>query len=137
MKSWKILIVEDNKDLNDLYEIVFSKHWYKVTIAEDWNKALEIVAEIEPDVVLLDIMMPVMDWFEFLEKFYEQVANIQTKKEIIIVINSNLSQDEDIKKSFELWANYYLKKSDYTPFTLVSKINEIMKKENKDFTNLF
>lgn len=137
MELWKILIVEDNKDLNDLYEIVFTKNKYNVQIAEDWKKALDIVSEFEPDIVLLDIMMPVMDWFEFIEKFYEEIANIRTKKKIIIVINSNLSQDQDVKKSFELWANYYLKKSDFTPFSLVNKISEIMKKENKDFTGMF
>lgn len=136
MKAKKILIVEDNKDLNELYDIVFTKHGYSIKIAENWKKALETVVEFEPDLVLLDIMMPEMDWFEFLEKFFDEIQDIQIKKKMVIVINSNLSQEQDIKKSFDLWANYYLKKSDFTPFSLVNKVAEILKKEGDDFNQL-
>ena len=137
MKAKKILIVEDNKDLDDLYEIIFEKHGYEIMSAEDWNKALDKVVEFKPDLILLDIMMHNVDWFEFLQKFHEEIAWIHTDKKIIIAINSNLSQDQDIKKSFELWANYYFKKSDFTPFSLVNKVTEILKKEKNNFTKLF
>lgn len=127
----KILIVEDIEDLNDLYEIVFEKHGYKVAIAKNGQEALDIVASFNPDFVLLDIMMPEMNWFEFLKRFNDEVLDIDIDQKMIIAVHSNLSQDSDIKKSFELWADYYFKKSDFTPFSLVEKVNAILDSETE------
>ena len=123
-----ILIIEDNEDLNSLYDIVFEKHWYNVAVAADWNEALAAVASVKPDFILLDIMMPELNWFDFLKKFNDEIVDIELSKKPIVAINSNLSQDSDVEKSFELWADFYFKKSDFTPFSLVEKVTSILEK---------
>ena len=126
MSKYKILIVEDNKDLNDLYELVFKKKWFDTLYVTNWKKALTAVVDFKPDFVLLDIMMPEMNWFEFLMNFFKDIHGVELDKKITIAVNSNLSQDSDIKKAFELWADYYFKKSDLTPLELASRVSELL-----------
>ena len=118
----KVLIVEDNVDLVDAYELVFEKEGFDVEVVFDGKQALEKLKTFHPEIVLLDIMMPYMNGFEFLQEVRK------TDKDLIVVVNSNLSQDAEIKKSFDLGANEYLRKSDYTVFTLVDKIKQFLKK---------
>lgn len=65
----KILIVEDNEDLNNLYQVVFGSSNYDFRLAFNWEEAIEILKIFKPDFILLDLMMPEMNWFEFLSNF--------------------------------------------------------------------
>lgn len=122
----KILIVEDNDDLIDLYNIVFWEKDYEVKISTNWAEALCDIFDFGPSFVLLDVMMPNVSWFDFLKKYNKALLSKKIKKKPIIAINSNLSQDSDIKKWMELWAHYYFKKSDFTPLSLIEKVNSIL-----------
>lgn len=120
----KILIVEDNIDLIDAYRIVFKTQGFDVSVAQDGKIADKVLKEFYPDVILLDIMMPYVNGFQFLK-------NIRSRgDDIKVIINSNLSQDSEIKKSFELGANEYFRKSDYTAFELADKVKEFLAKAN-------
>jgi len=121
MEKNKILIVEDNIDLIESYEIVFKKEWYNVEIAYDWKEAGRKLKSFKPYVVLLDIMMPNTNGFSFLEKVRK------TGNNVIIILNSNLSQDSDIERWLSLWANKYLRKSDFNPFELVDEVEKVIK----------
>ena len=71
MKAWnkKILVVDDEKPIADILQFNLKKEGYDVTCAYDGNEALEMVEEIKPDLILLDIMLPQrMEW-KFAVKF--------------------------------------------------------------------
>ena len=116
----KILIVEDNADLSEVYQAVFHSKSFDVRISSNWKDARMDIFEFKPDIILLDIMMPHTNWFELLEKIRK---NDQKTK---VIINSNLHQEDEIKKWYELWANAYFKKSDYSPIEIVEEVIKIL-----------
>ncbi len=64
----KILVVEDNSDLRRLYAIGLNRSGYEVKLASNGAEAIERVAEERPDLILLDVLMPIMDGWEVLER---------------------------------------------------------------------
>lgn len=124
----KVLIIEDNIDLQELYKIYFEEKWFEVYSAYDWLRWIVETVEKKPDIILLDIMMPEMNWFEVLESIKNQTS-IATP----IIVLSNLSKDLDIKKAMDWWASLYLKKSDYDWDELVETVvNFLNESENKN-----
>jgi DNA-binding response OmpR family regulator len=118
--SYKILIVEDNLNLVEIYEIVFTQHKFNLQIAYDGREALKALEEFKPEVVLLDIMMPNVNGFDFL------AAVRKTNNPVKIIVNSNLTQTEEIKAALALGADEYLRKSDYDPEELVTQVKKFM-----------
>ncbi|HPO05994.1 MAG TPA: response regulator, partial [Candidatus Gracilibacteria bacterium] len=100
--SYKILIVEDNKDLCEIYQIAFSNQDFEIKISYDGMNAVSLFDQFKPDVILLDIMMPFVSGYDFLKVVREK------NKSVLIVINSNLYQEADIAKSKELGADFYI-----------------------------
>ena len=123
----KILIVEDDKDLSTMYKIKFEKEWFEVKIADNWLNAVALVMEFNPNAILLDIMMPSMDWFETLRVIRELAPSLDTK----IVMFSNLNSKDDIDKCMKLWADAYLLKANTTPKEAVEKIRELLEASKK------
>lgn len=121
----KVLIVEDNIDIQEIYRFNFEEEWFEVINSLNWLKWLVDVLEKHPDIILLDIMMPEMDWFEVLRTIKEQ-SSITTP----IIVCSNLSTKADEEKALELWASLYLRKSDYEGFEIVEKVKEFLKSQN-------
>jgi DNA-binding response OmpR family regulator len=121
----KILIVEDNVDLCEIYKIAFESKKFEVQVEHNGMNAVNAVSSFKPDIILLDIMMPYVSGHDFLK-------TIRGKgNKTMVVINSNLSQEADVKKSLDLGADYYLKKAEYTPKEVVEKVEEFLnKKEN-------
>lgn len=117
----KILIIEDNKDLQEIYMLNFEAHNFLVEIADDWMDGLVKILDFIPDIILLDIMMPSMDGFEVLKTIQDQ-SSIKTP----IIVCSNLNSEEDVKKSIQLWADMYLRKSDYEWEQIVKKALELL-----------
>lgn len=115
----KILIAEDDPMVTKLYKAKLELEGFEVIEATDGKDALTKL-DLQPDLVLLDLMMPVMDGFEFLE-------NVRTNpkyKKIPVIILSILGQEVDIKRAKELGAVDYLIKSEMTPRQLVEKIRQ-------------
>ena len=123
----KLLIIEDDKVLNEMYALKFSKEWYDVVSAYDWIEWLTKLAEYNPDAILLDLMMPSMNWFETLESIKHQ-----TSSECKIIIFTNVIDKEKLDKAIEMWADDYLIKSDTTPKIAVEKVEEILKNNNSN-----
>lgn len=119
----KILIVEDNADLQELYKIYFEMEGFEVHQKFDGLWGIAEIVDLKPDVVLLDIMMPQMNGFEVLE-----VLRDQSSIRIPIIVCSNLSQQTDIDKALEAGADEYIRKSDYDGKQIVDKVVEILKK---------
>lgn len=128
MKDIKILIVEDDSDLATMYKLKFEKEWFNVKIADNWFAAITLVTEFNPNIVLLDIMMPSMDWFETLRIIRELAPSLTCK----IIMFSNLNSKDDIDKCLHLWADAYLLKAEITPKQAVDKIYKLLDEPKKE-----
>ena len=121
----KILIIDDNEFLLDMYAVKFKEEGFEVELARGGKEALNKIKEgIYPEVVLLDVVMPGMDGFELLEIIRKEKL-IPTSK---IIILSNLSQKEHLDKGTNLGVADYVVKAYFTPSEVVKKVNEVLLK---------
>lgn len=119
----KILIIDDDSFLLDMYALKFNQSNFSVTTALGPEPALEKLHQgFVPDVVLLDIVMPVMDGFELMEKLKEE--NLATQA--IFIILSNRGQASDIARGESLGAAGYIVKASSTPSEVIEKVNSII-----------
>lgn len=126
MQSKKIFIVDDDSFLLDMYALKFSQSGYEVTTALGALPALEKLraGEYIPDIILLDIVMPVVDGFEFLEKM--QAESLVLKA--IRIVLSNRGQESDIKRATDLGAAGYIVKASTTPAEVITQVADIILK---------
>ncbi len=115
------MIVEDNKDLQEIYKHSFEKFQYEVVLKGDGLEGVESVAEVMPDVILLDLMMPGMDGFGFLKKMRDSGW-----LSIPIVVCSNISDVETVNRAIQAGAQDVLLKVDYSGKQLVDKVSLIV-----------
>jgi len=123
----KILIVDDDSFLLDTYTLRFEKSGFEVVSALGSELALEkLKSGFNPDVMLIDVMMPVMDGFEFIEKIKENNLAVESIK----IILSNRGQTSDIEKGKELGVNGCIIKASSTPSEVINQVIEIMNTKN-------
>ncbi|OHA49818.1 MAG: hypothetical protein A2W59_01055 [Candidatus Terrybacteria bacterium RIFCSPHIGHO2_02_41_19] len=119
----KILIIDDDEFLLDMYAVKFKEEGFEVELARGGKEALNKIKEgIYPEVVLLDVVMPGMDGFELLEIIRKEKL-IPTSK---IIILSNLSQKEHLDKGTNLGVADYVVKAYFTPSEVVKKVNTVL-----------
>jgi len=102
-------------------ELKFTKEGYDVICAQNGEEALAAMGKTSFDVILLDLMMPVLDGFGVLNGMKEKKINVP------VIITSNLSQAEDIKKTKELGAVEFLVKSNVTLNDIVETVVRVLK----------
>ncbi len=119
----KILIIEDDNFLQGLEASKLKKAGYEVSTASNGDEGMIKISEEGVSLILLDIILPQFDGFEILKKVRED----STKKNIPVIVFSNLSEDKDIKKATELGANDFMVKSNFTLDELVDRIEKILK----------
>ncbi len=125
---YKILIVDDDKFLLNMYSIKFQKEKFDVTIASDGFEALKKLQEgLVPDAIVLDIVMPVMDGLEFLEKM--RAENLA--KDATLLILSNQGQSTDIEKAKKLGIDGYIVKATTIPSEVVSEVLRMLSSKGK------
>jgi CheY-like chemotaxis protein len=117
----KIMIIEDNKDLQLIYRHSFEKYGYVVVLEGNGIEGVEAVAKVMPDVILLDLMMPGMDGFGFLKKMKDTGG-----LSIPVVVCSNISDVDTINRALKEGAEEVLLKVDYSGKQLVDKVNYIV-----------
>ncbi len=110
------LIVEDDLDMLNLYQAVL-RDIFELIPATNGKEAVELAVAEVPDLILMDIMMPVMDGLEALKLIKEN----PTATTIPVILLSALSDYEDIRKGYSMGANYYITK----PFTREELLNGI------------
>ena len=125
--KYKILIIDDDEFLLDMYSMKFSElGTFSVKIALSAVEALEkIKGGLDSDVVLVDLVMPNMDGFEFLN----QVKTGKLLKKSKIIVLSNLGQKSDIERSMELGADDYIIKAYFTPTEVTRKVQALLLKK--------
>jgi DNA-binding response OmpR family regulator len=115
----KIFIVDDDKDLLNMYSVKFKESNFEVTEAFGSTEALErLRGGITPDVVVLDVVMPNMDGFELLSIIKSENLAAGSK----VVMLSNLGQQSDVERGRSLGAHGYIIKASATPAEVVEKI---------------
>ncbi|MDX1535475.1 MAG: response regulator [Candidatus Spechtbacterales bacterium] len=122
----KILLVEDDPFLSEIYITKFEQVGYEVEIATDGESAVKKAHEIHPDVMLLDIVLPKMNGLEVLAELKKD----SSVNDIKMIVLSNLGSDEDISRAKEIGADGYLVKSQYTPSEVVSQIENVINEKN-------
>lgn len=118
----KVLIVEDDEFLRSLTAKRLEKEGYAVSVAVDGSSAYQMASENNPEVILLDLLLPGMSGFEVLEK----IKADEKLKAIPVIVFSNLGQKEDIEKAKGLGATDFLIKANFTLDDVVSKIKTIL-----------
>ncbi len=118
----KILMVEDEKDLAEIYSMQMRMLDIEVTIAYDGAQAFDFMQKDLYDLVLLDLFMPEVDGFEVLKKIRQNPKYKSAK----IYAWSNLTQKKQIELAKNCGATDFLIKSDYTPKTLAEKVKELV-----------
>ena len=119
----RILIVEDEKTLRETLEDYLKEDGFEVKIAKDGETGMNLIKEEEFDLIVLDIILPKKDGFKILE----EVKKDEKRKNIPVIILTNLESVEDIQKAFERGVTNYLVKSDHSLIEVSEKIKKILK----------
>lgn len=117
----KVLIVEDDQALNDAFRMILEKT-YEVDTAFDGKEALEFTDKKTYDIILLDLLMPVMDGKSFLRAF-------DNTNKTPIVVFSNLDAKSDIEEVSQLGASRYMLKSWASPKELLRLVEDTLNEE--------
>ena len=120
----KIIIIEDEEVLLNLLQRRLTQEGYQVEIAKDGQEGLKKIREEKPDLILLDIIMPIMGGFEVME----ELSKDKKLKKIPIVIISNSGQPVEIDRAKELGAKDWLIKTDFEPQEVIDKVKKNLPK---------
>ncbi len=119
----KILIVDDDNFLLDMYALKFSQSSFEVYTAPGGKDAIEkLQGGLAPDVILMDIIMPEMDGFEMLEK----INNDKLSPHSIKIILSNKSEQQDVDRGNSLGVSGYIVKANSTPREVIEQVEHIL-----------
>ncbi|HET9098540.1 MAG TPA: response regulator [Candidatus Saccharimonadales bacterium] len=110
-KGYNILIVEDEKILSDSYIIILERHGFHVDIACNGREGVERCKSSNYDLILLDIMMPILDGIGFLRVF----SKIKMAKRPRVILLSNMSIGSEIEEALKLGAHKFMLKSQLEP----------------------
>lgn len=119
----KILIIDDDSSLRSAYKDICSKNNWEVEVAADGKAGLEVANTYKPDVILLDMLMPVMGGLDFLHGF--DFHNQSHKPKIIVLTNSKVPAESSgmVKR---LGASSYQIKSTLSPNDLAELIKSYL-----------
>jgi len=121
----RILIIEDDVFIMDMYETKFKMAGFEVLRAENGDKGIKVARKEKPDLIVLDIVMPQMDGLEVLK-----VAKGDLElKDIPVVLLTNLGQRENIEEGLKLGADDYIIKAHFTPDEVVGKVKKVLRKK--------
>jgi len=117
-----IVVAEDEPVLCQLISEELTKNGFTVTQTENGREAWEVIQQVRPDLILLDLLMPIMSGYDVLT---ELRAHPELKETLCIVI-SNSGQIDDLNRAFACGADDVLIKADFNPDQLVAKVRELL-----------
>lgn len=125
MAMKKVLLVDDDHSLRQLYNVELSKE-YQVVEAVDGEDGLLKAKSEKPDLILLDVMMPKIDGIAYLTKIKDDAELAK----IPIIMLTNFGQENLIQQAFNLGITDYLLKYKVTPSEMAQKVNQVLNAKN-------
>lgn len=116
----RILVVEDDHDLNRAYCIILRHEGHEVVEAFDGQEALEKLNDFKPDLILLDLLMPVMGGLEFLQQWRLVTGN----KSVKVLIFTNMENSPEVAEAYKLGAHRCIIKSWTAPHNLARVVSD-------------
>jgi len=116
-----VLVVEDDQALNDAYQMILKNAGHTVHTAFNGKEALDIVAQYTPDIILLDLRMPVLDGVGFLKQF-KPAKHPGTA----VVVFSNYDTHKDIDEAYDLGVERYVLKARASPKDLLNLVEGVI-----------
>lgn len=123
MDAQRILVVEDDLFLRELYTDILTSEGYKVESAGDGEEALRKIKLGGYNLVLLDIILPKIDGLEVMRQIQNNPPQNPNK---CVLFLTNLDKDEEMKAALKLGQGYLIK-SQITPGTLVEEVKNYLK----------
>ena len=120
----KILLVEDEPIYQKLYMSALSEHGFNVVAASDGEEGLKLLRKEKPDLVMLDLLMPVKNGFQFLET----IRADKVFKDTFVIVTTNLSQESDLNLCKKYHVLDYLVKTDWSMEDIIKKIDGYLNK---------
>lgn len=118
----KIVIIEDDPTISQMYRMKFEADGFDVRMAANGRIGVDIVKSFNPDVILLDIQMPEMNGAEALR----MIRNNQASKTTPVIVLTNLGEEEAPAEMRSLGIDSYIVKANYTPRQVVARVKEIV-----------
>ncbi len=116
----KILIIEDDKWISTSLKLYLENSNFEVYLYHEWTNAIEFINKIKPDIIILDINLPWMDWIEITKEYRK------TSSTPIIMLTARSSELDRINW-LEIWADDYIAKP-FSPRELLARINTIIRR---------
>lgn len=121
-QSKKILVVEDEAGLSEVYQTLLTQAGYDVKVAFNGKEALAITETFNPDVILLDLRMPVMDGVAFLKAYDVKEEHADVK----VIVFSNYDMQDEIDEAYRLGADRYILKAWASPKEILNLVAETL-----------
>lgn len=121
-KNPKILLIDDDPFIVDMYVLKLKEGRFEIEIARDGKEGVKKAREFNPDIILLDIVMPGLDGFGVLEELRKDGGRHK------IILLTNLGQKEDVERGMRLGADDYIIKAHFTPSEVLGKVNALLQK---------
>ncbi len=122
-----ILLVDDDLTLREMYSERLKAEGFVVEMARDGEEALSKAAEMHPNIILLDIMMPKINGLDVLKKLREQ----EETKAIPVIVLTALIQDREKMESITRGADDYIVKSETMPGEVIQKVKDLLERGPK------
>lgn len=121
-----VLILEDDRHQREALRAGFERDRFRVITAGNGREGLEIIKEAKPDIILLDLMMPVLDGFSFLDALEKDEAF----KHIPVIILTNLGTQEHIANTINAKCDYFFTKTNSSLKEIIDKTRELYLNSN-------
>ena len=120
----QVLIIEDDKVLNQAYQLILEREGHHVEVAFNGAEGLDKADAHEPDIILLDLLMPTMGGLDFLKEYDAPAKHPNVK----IIILSNIGNEKEAEKGMKLGAYKYIVKAHASPNDLSVLVNHLINK---------
>jgi len=117
----RILIVEDDSDLNNAYKIILENEGYDVVSVFNGQEALDALKTFNPDLILLDLLMPVMGGLQFLQEY-----ELDKHKQVKVLIFTNMENSPEVNEAYNLGAHRAIIKSWTAPQNLTRVVDDAL-----------
>jgi DNA-binding response OmpR family regulator len=124
----KVALIEDDMAIVQMYRMKFETEGYEVQTAPDGQSGLDLIVSFEPNVVLLDLMMPGMNGLDMLHKLRSQPGG----REVKVIVLTNMGDTETATRVYKMAADDYIVKAEMTPKQVAERVKALLAKPAVD-----